>query len=302
MDYSERSRPEPKPQFNSAHPETIFMFGAEKQRWLRRRVSQKDLPAAIGHLANDLDRYMVSAFDDMPELELRSDDIISTQAISGGIDRGHNIMSELLVKSGDAELFGEHALRAFYYGFHKGHENYDLRVYVSTVDQMPINLPGGVYKPLLSVGVEGSYIELASEANRKQLRALQGSILRQTSDIQDPELGSAVDTLLHILNTARGSSLEKLQKCSPLIAAVEGDQKASAQLTDLLLEYTKKSLRLDAPQLVKTLVDPTTFEGVTPELGMVGEPDARTLAVMFMMNDRAVQIPAQHISIIEQER
>ena len=270
MDYSERSRPEPKPQFNSAHPETIFMFGAEKQRWLRRRVSQKDLPAAIGHLANDLDRYMVSAFDDMPELELRSDDIISTQAISGGIDRGH--------------------------------ENYDLRVYVSTVDQMPINLPGGVYKPLLSVGVEGSYIELASEANRKQLRALQGSILRQTSDIQDPELGSAVDTLLHILNTARGSSLEKLQKCSPLIAAVEGDQKASAQLTDLLLEYTKKSLRLDAPQLVKTLVDPTTFEGVTPELGMVGEPDARTLAVMFMMNDRAVQIPAQHISIIEQER
>lgn len=310
--FSESAEFHQRPELDRNKPAKLFLYARDKQRWIQERVSEQQLPDAIDHLVDELERYITESFDSMPELIISSGDIHYTKDIQGYGSR-HAIESGLLPLDGDAQLLGEHEVRGTLFGFHRG-EARDLRAYVSVGDGVR-HFMGGIYTPLLSAGVEKSSIHLTAYTVAEELETLTSYI-----DQQLPELDEHTQQLAHLfrdtLSDPQKSPTTKLHECSVFLAKIVQDPGIAPHTMDAFMEMTKLSLHLDEPQDIQTQLHrmvisqypisaykpqqgPTFFPGIEEiQLGMIGETAKKSLGLLFIDNEQAVQIPVEYITSI----
>ncbi len=298
-----------RPELDRTRPARLFTYAQMKQQWLKDRVHETQLPDAIDHLADELEQYVTGAFTSLPELTIVSQDVHYTREISGRGSR-HSIESGPLPFEGDAALFGEHALRATLFGFHQG-TDHDLRVYVSNDDEVR-QFMGGIYTPLLSVGVEGSEIRLAEVSTAEQLDE-RGAYVREQLAEYGTVTSELVRELLKALNEPDLTAIRKLHNTSHVIAEIARHTETSQQFVDALIDIIFLKLGLNVPHDIQTSSHrvviterpvtsykakqgPTHFTGVIPQLGLIGETANRGLGLFFLKDESAVQIPVQYIT------
>lgn len=304
-----------RPELDRNRPARLFRYARDKQRWLQERVSEHQLPDAINHLVDELEQYATSAFDTMPEITIASPDVQYTRDISGSGTR-RVIESGPLPFEGDAALFGEHALRATLFGFHQGDDT-DLRIYASLNDGIR-QFMGGIYTPLLSVGVEGSEIHLTEFGNAEQLEE-RGVYVQEQLPGYDEAVRALVTDILRTLNDSQTSAAKKLHNTSKNMAAIARNAETSQQFVDAMLDIIFLKLNLNLPHDIqasshrvviterpvpsyKAQRGPTQFTNIVPQLGLIGETANRGLGLFFIKNESAVQIPVQYITNIHRSQ
>lgn|GEM_PF-2535300 len=309
-------KPEVKPELDQYRPDGLFDYARDKQRWLRARVSQAYLPLAIDDLANELERYMTHAFETAPELAIVTRDAYRTRRVLGQHVLAHLIESEPLPLEGDAELYGEHTLHATLYGFYRDTEQSTLRVYVSDSSEAR-QLPGGVYTPLISVGVEGSDIQFAEASAEEKIRDLKARLYEQLEE-WTPASGELIRDFLAVIDQSNKTKVHILHEVSPLITQLTNQKEISLHVIDTLTEIIKLTLRLDTPQDIEVSLyrkvlatsppayklqkGPEVFRGVVPQLGLVGESERQSLGLFFLKDETAFQVPAQFVRRIYESR
>ncbi len=298
-----------RPELDENRPARLFTYARDKQRWLRGRVNEHQLPDAIDHLVDELEHFVTSNFDSLPELTITSQDIHYTRGIEGHGSR-YAIESGALPFEGDAALFGEHALRATLFGFHQG-TAHDVRVYASTGDKAR-HFMGGIYTPLLSIGVEDSEIRLAEFSTAEQLEE-RGAYIKEQLSAYDSSVGLSFRELLQKLNEPQVTNIRRLHNTSLTIAEIARHTETTPQFVDAVIDIIFLKLGLNVPHDIQTSSHrvviterpvtsykaqqgPTLFQGVIPQLGLIGESANRGLGLFFMNNERAVQIPVQYIT------
>lgn len=299
-----------KPELDVDHPAKLFLYAKKKQRWLRRIKSDRgQLAEEVDYLVDELERYVTHTFDSMPELDIISPDVHKTLDISGEGSH-HRIENGPAPLKGDAALLGEHAIRATFYRFHRG-DNQDLRVYVSS-EQEERHFMGGIYVPLLSVGIDTSTITLSEYRHEEQLDSLTAFIIERLDEFDD-KTASLVRDFVKKLKDNQAPAIQKLNNVSPILAAIAQYDTTPPQYIDALLDAVYLKLELDVPhdiqvsshrvvlsdQLVaayKSRSGPTIFRDVVPQLGLIGETGNKGLGLFFMDDESAVQIPVQYIT------
>lgn len=310
--FSESAEFHQRPELDRNKPAKLFLYARDKQVWFRERVSEHQLPDAIDHLVEELERYTTENFDSMPELTITSSDIYYTKNIEGFGSR-RVVESALLPLQGDAELTGVHAIKGTLFGFHKGEQN-DIRTYVAIGDGIR-QFMGGIYTPLLSVGVEGSTIQLSEYETAEQLETLDTYI---TEQLEGADVGTqdAARSLIDILGEPRLPAVKKLHGGAAIIARIANTRDIAPQLVDALLERVRLTLDLAEPHEIhttlhreiintqsvaayKAVTGPTKFERVEDmQLGLIGESADRGIGLLILHNEMAVQVPVQHVTHI----
>lgn len=315
MENPERLGPSAQPELDYNKPARMFTYAREKQQWLRKEwKSERQLSSAIDDLADELERYVSNKFDTLPELTIVSRDIQHTKEITGRGD--HRIIESgpLPFDNDAAVAFGEHALRATLFGFHRGQENSDLRVYASTNSDDTRQFMGGIYTPLLSIGVEGSDIKLASFHTSEQIGERSKYIKEQLKEY-DESVATLVDDLLKNIENSEYTEVRKLHIASDIAGELARHSELSQQFIDAVVDLIFFELDLNAPHDIhaslhrvvknkqtvpsyKPIPQPTHFKSVVPQLGFIGESLNRGLGLFFIKNDQPVQIPVQYITNI----
>lgn len=298
----------PKPELDRKNPAEIFSYAREKQRWYKKRVSNDRMVYAVDGLVEELENYISSAYDSMPEIIAVGKDVSSTHNISRN---GPNIIIENgpMPLEGDAALYEEHEIRGTLYGFHQGDKG-DLRVYISTGEE-PRAYMGGIITPLVSVAVESTDIKLAEISVAEKIEELEITIAEQLS-VYSSEVTDAVNNLVNTINDSSGSTVNKLQRTSSIIAGIARHPDTSISFVDTIMELVRTRLHLDSPHDIRTTayravisVNPVSsykaqgaeeFIGVIPELGLIGETANKGLGLFFLNGETPIQIPVQYIT------
>jgi len=298
-----------RPELDQYSRSSIFMYAYNKQQWLRERVNEHQLPDAIDHLVNELEQYVTSNFETLPDVSVLSQDIQHTKEITGS---GTYIVieNEALPFTGDASLFGEHSIAATFFGFHRGRDN-DLRVYVSQGNDVRLFM-GGIYTPLLSVGLEGSKISLAESRHAEQLEERGMYVKERLGDYTEP-MSALVNQLIKELNNASVNNIHRLHNSSQIVADIARQDGVTPQFIDAVLDIIFLKLEMNIPHDIqasahrvviterpipsyKAQRGPTVFEGIIPQLGLIGESASRGIGLFFINNENNVQIPVQYIT------
>jgi hypothetical protein len=301
-----------RPELDPQRPAKLFSYAAKKQQWIRERMSEHQIPDAIDYLAEELEAYATNVFmGGAPELAITSRDVYYTREING---QGSARLIEMspLPLNGDAELYGEHTIQGRLYGFHRGEGN-DIRTYVEIGDGVR-QFMGGVYTPLLSVGVEGSEIRLAEYSTIEKLEEL-GEYINEQLKHYTSGSKMLVAELLRGLNEKKEVAVKRLHDSSPVIAGIARQEEVTPQFIEALMEIIKLKLKLDTPHDIQTTLyrevitewptasykaqkGPVTFNDIVPQLDLIGESANKGLGLFFLNNDKAVQIPVQYITSI----
>lgn len=310
--FSESAEFHQRPELDRNEPAKLFLYAKEKQRWIQRHVSDHRLREEIDYLANELERYVSESFDTLPELTITSSDVYYTKEVSGQGTR-HAIESGPLPLDTDAELFGEHTINGVLFGFHRGTDQ-DLRAYVSLGEGI-YQYMGGIYTPLLSVGVEKSVIQLTEYTVAEELQTLTTYIDEQLPTLSD-DSQKLTRHYRDTLDSRQKSSVTKLHEGSIFLTKLAQDPDVASNTMDALMEMAKLQLHLYDPQDIQTQMHrvvishspvsgykqktgPTFFpevEGI--QLGMIGETVKKSLGLFFIYNDQAVEIPVEYITNI----
>lgn len=309
--FSESAEFHQRPELDRSKPARLFEYAREKQHWARQ-LSERQRIEAVDYLADELERYVTEAFDSLPELTITSSDVYYTKAIQGQGSR-HSIETGTLPLDGDAQLLGEHKIKGTLFGFHRGDEH-NLRAYVSVGDEIQYFM-GGIYTPLLSVGVEGSSIHLTEYTIAEELEKLAAYVNEQVA-LSGEHLREPTDIFISIVHDPGRSPTKKLHDGSAYLTEISKDPAVVPHFVDALLEIAKLELHLDEPQDITTQLHrvvlsqspisaykpvpgPTFFSEVNDiQLGMIGETSSKSLGLFFINNEQAVQIPVQYITSI----
>lgn len=309
MEYSESNERGARPEFNRQDPGQIFTYARDKARYLRYIVSERDRPAAIDHLADELEEHARGMFETLPSVTVVSDDVYYMKEMkSEGL--GQSVVIEPLPFTGDAEVLKMHTIIGHLYGFHQG-ERGDIRAYISGNEGIRKTM-GGIYIPLLSVGVETSDIKLTETVIENELERI-GQEIKRLIKGHDKDVVNEVLEVLGQANDTLISTTKKLHNLSPVMASIGRRPETSAQLIDTLLEYIKYRLKLSMPHIINATAyrevitkrptpayvphkEPKQFFDVITELGLIGESANRSLGLLFINDDKAVQIPVQYIT------
>lgn len=301
---------QPKPELDRKRPEQLFTYGQAKQRYLRSIVNTERLPDAIDGLVEELEGFVTTAFGgNLPTVIVESQDVFHTRAI--GYDEQRVVIAvEPLPFEGDAELFNEHNLQGVLYGFHRGQHN-DLRAYISPPES-PLQFMGGVWTPLLSVGMEGSTIQLIETIKAEKTEELVTYIMDRL-DACSEEVQEAIREIVKTINNTELTSVNRLQNISHPVAKIAQNSEISPQFVDSVMELITLRLRITEPLDIQTTAyraviseqpssykahGAATFMGVVPQLGLIGETRNKGLGLFFINEDRPVQIPVQYITRI----
>ena len=317
MENPERLGPSAQPELDYNKPARMFTYAREKQQWLRKEwKSERQLSSAIDDLADELERYVSDRFDALPELTIVSRDIQHTKEITGRGD--HRIIESgpLPFNNDAAVAFGEHAVRATLFGFHQGQERSDLRVYVSTHSDDTRRFMGGIYTPLLSVGIEDSDIKLASFHMSEQIGERSKYIKEQLKQY-DTSVATLIDDLLYTIENPEFTEVRKLHGASAVAGELAKHTELSQQFTDAIIELIFLELDLGTPHTIhssihrvakikgtqvvpsfKPIPRPTHFKNVVPQLGFIGESLNRGLGLFFIKDEEPIEIPVQYITNI----
>lgn len=312
MEHPEPTERHQRPELDRNRPAELFTYAKDKLRYLRERVNAYHLPSSVEHLSDELEAYISDVFESMPAVTVVSSDIEYTRKLER---RGSEHVLDIsgLPFTGDAELLQAHTIEGLLYGFHKG-QNDDLRAYVS-LNEGVRKLNGGIYTPLLSVNVEHSDITFTEMSAEEELEEIGARITEMLSDY-GAEVKNVVSNLLNRINQPATVAAKKLHEISPILAEIARYENTVPHFVDTILEYVKYRLKLSQPQDISTSSyrevmtefyvtsfkprkEPTIFRGITPEVGLIGESANRSLALMFIHNDKALQIPVQYITSLE---
>jgi len=300
---------------DKVRPAQLFEWAKQQQQYKRDRVSDREFPLAIEHIAEMLEGYITRHFEVLPELVIEAKDVFQTLGVNppvpNALSREINVGPAPLV--GDAAIYNAHVIYGRLYGFHRGEMN-DLRVYVDTGEE-PINLMGGIYTPLLSVGIKDSNIQLAELSAAEKFEELGRDIVRRIQEINDDKLSGLFLFLMSKLNEAGIPSASKLQACSDIVVnmVAQIDLFKNRQLVDDVYDMIRIKLGLNVSQDIRTsshreviskepipaykpILGPALFSSVEPQLGLLGESSNRSLGLFFIEKDRAIQVPVQNIT------
>lgn len=314
-----------RPELEGVEPSRLFLVAKNREQWIRERVSQQQLPMAIDHFIEELERYVTERFDGtLPELTIVSPDVTQTIGLHALNATDIRIESGTRPFEGDEELLKTHTIQGRLFGFHRGVTN-DLRVYVDN-DEPPHSLPGGIYNGYYSVSVQNAEIRLSDELqNEEALR--HNEYLDQLLSGYDTKVNRLYGALLRELPPRHRTTGEYrpaahiLQQCSSILADIEAHPDVKPQLTDALLDYITFVLGLESPRTIDVIDHrivisssgydrggPAVFEDVELRLCMMGETRSRMLGVFFSAKDddqnqkthhRTIQVPVQSIKSIK---
>lgn len=310
MEHSERDEWQSRPEYDRHQPSRLFLYGREKARYLRAIVSENGLPEAIENLADELDAHITHTFDTMPLVTVEGDDISYTQNI---LPQGDSKVLEIgvLPLVGDAEVTGSHTITGYLYGFHMG-SKHDIRAYVSVNDE-PRKLMGGIYTPLLSVGMESptTEISLTETVVETELERI-GKEINLHLNTMPRLVKLEVRKLLEVASSREDSAVKKLHAVGPIITQVARLDGVTPQLIEALFEYTKYRLGLFIPHDITTTLHreklPTVkysfkpirehrvFENITPTFELIGESNNKSLGLVLISDDKWVQVPVEYIT------
>lgn len=300
-----------RPELDRNNPDSLFLFAKEEQRRLRKIVNEEQFPAAVDFLVEKLERFITQNFDELPELTIRARDIRRTNMISKREPGTFIIRSGVLpLDAIDEEVFGSHTVTGALYKFYRGDDD-DLRMYVSGVD-MPIDMPGGIYTPLLSIGVEDADIRLMTHEAAEQFEEVMAYINDSLAEYDQP-IKDLVTVLTTTLNNPNQTITRKLHNSSPIVAEIERRITPASHIIDALLTVIFVKLDLLSPQNISasqyhlpfteypkpayTRKGAAVFSGVTPQLELIGETDNKELGLFFLDgSQRAIKIPVRYIT------
>lgn len=312
MEYPEPAERKQRPELDRTRPARLFSYAKEKQEWVRSVVNDKQhLPEAIDHLIEELELFRIEMFEgESPLLTVVARDVYYTPTIGSNGYR-HVIENEPLPMVGDADIYKEHTLQGELFGFHKGINN-ELRVYMSLGDKER-RFMGGIYTPLLSIGLDHANIELVKYSSSEKLQELSEHIDAQLSSY-DKDTAIYAKGIIDILNTENMPAVKKLHAVSPIVPEIARNADVSPQFVDALIDIICLKLELYIPHDIQTLSHrvimterpiqsykaggPALFEDIVPQMGLSGESANRWLGLFFIKDEKAVQIPVQYITNI----
>ncbi len=305
-----------RPELDRDDPAKLFSYAAKKQEWIKERVPNKQLPEAIQHLAEELEHYVGYRFDEMPELAIQSSDVRHMSRNDESLN-GEELRIQFgpLPLEGDDTLLKIHNLNGTLYGFHRGAKN-DIRALVTKYEK-PIVTEGGIFTPLLSVGIEDSTIHFTEFEEAEKLEVSEKYIKEHLYEY-DEMVHDDLERLLDILNNPNELVVKKLHSSSHVIADLAKNQDTSAQFIDAILDVISVKLGLDAPHDIYTrshrivmtespvrshkTAGEAHFNDVLPQLRILVESTNRTLALFFFNEGQLVQIPAKYITSIHKSK
>lgn len=318
-----------RPELAGVEPSRLFLVAKDREQWIRARVSEQQLPLAIDHFIEELERYVTERFDGtLPELTVVSPDVIQTIGLHALNATDVRIENGARPFRGDDALLKTHTLKGKLFGFHRG-VAHDLRAYIEN-DQPPQALPGGIYNGYYSVSVQDSEIRLSEELHIEEADRHNEHLDQLLSEC-DARVSQLYGALLrelpprHQMPGEYRSATHILQQCSAILAEIEAHPDVRPQLTDALLDYMTFILSLDAPRTIDVLDHriiisssgydrggPAVFEDVELRLCMMGETRRRMLGVFFSAEQeerkagrlpksyhRIIQVPVQSIKSIK---
>lgn len=310
MEFSEAGEYRRRPELNPKQPSQLFSYAKEMQRYLKERVSEHQLPESIDYVVEDLEN-VISQFPSLPELTIVSRDVYETTRLIQSKDGVYIIKTGPKPLDGDAALYGEHSFIGTLYGFHRGVNN-DLRAYVSKNETQQM-LMGGIYTPLLSVGIEDSEIELTNISAQEQLDE-RGHYVSTLLSEYDDVVSDYMRQIIEVLNSTHDPIVARLQHVSPLLVQAAQHKETSQQFVDAVTDIIMLKLGLNVPQDIHTrqhrvvitekpipsykLEELGMFTNITPQLGLLGESAKRELGLFFLQDERAIQVPVKNITYI----
>ncbi len=312
MELPEPSERKPRPELDRARPARLFAYAQEKQRWLRASLHEQRLPDEIDHLIDELELYRLEAFQGESALiNVTAQDITYTRRIDGNGSR-FSIETAPLPKDDERQIFG---MQGELYRFHRGSAN-DVRAYMS-VGEQEREMPGGIFVPLLSVGVEDAEIEFVKYSTSEKIYSLTEAIAHQLPGLER----SVDDAVFHIvaaLNDEKLVAVKKLHLISPLVQEIAKVPAVTTQFLDTLLDMITLKMELYDPHTIQTSSHRVVmteqpvrsyhaqgagfFQDVVPQLGISGETVNRWLGLFFIHDEKTVQVPVHYITTIHKTK
>lgn len=301
-----------RPELDRTQPSQLFEYARLREAWILDRISTHQHADAVDHLVDELTGYVAETYEQLPEVRVRAVDVMHTSHFSEPQPGHYQFTLQQLPFDADAKILGEHTIDGVLYGFHRGEEN-ELRMYVAR-GELSKNLQGGIYTPLLSIGMKETTVQLRAD-ERAQLLAESGSYISELADEQHPELKYLTEQIGELLD-AKGSSIaRKLHQCSPLLAEIARHPEVPEKIVDALLDYIRTALDLNSPQDIQTSkhrvhiteqpvrayqpAGEALFQGVTPQLGLMGESASRSLGLFISNEEKFISIPVEFVTVIE---
>lgn len=303
-------------ELHATKPGKLFEFIRSKERELRDKLNQP-LPLAneIDLLADTLEEYIADNFETMPEVIGESRDIYDTTRMDDIADVTtieHTMRP--ITGNDDISAFEQLPVRGKLFGFHRGSHN-ELRAYVDT-GQTPQKLMGGVYKPLVSLGLEYSDLKFIDASLEENTSFIDTELAEMNEDVAE-----VTYSLLENLSNSRLTMAEKLHHISPLFTDLATNKEVTSQFVDALIEIVKFKFRLDLPHTITTdmhrvvisgpptnahrrVTTETAFDHVSTELGLGGETMRPWLGMFFIQDAENegesvnIQIPVDYITSI----
>lgn len=301
-----------RPELDRNNLESLFTFAVAEQHRLKKIVAEEQLPEAIDFLVEKLERFVSQNFDQLPELVIHARDVSSSLPYrSEGPDILTVRSEQLPLDSTDVKVFGAHVIRAVFYKFYRGKENDDLRMYVDT-GRDPVNMPGGVFTPLLSIGVDKAEIRLAANDADEQFEATMNHVHQVLAEYSE-DVRDIANILIKTLNNHAFTPARKLRDCSPMLAEIARRTGSPPHVIDVLLDVICIKLDLASPQNISVsqhhlpypeyprrayvLKGPAHFAAVVPHLELVGETDYKELELCFLDESEVpTEVPVRYIT------
>jgi hypothetical protein len=315
MEYSEPVEHAHGQELAAVLPGELFAYAKNREQQLRAKLAHQ-LTGAVEILAINLEDYVMQHFEGMPDVIGESQDVYYTKGIERRASGNIVIDQGPLPLHGEGEIaaFEQHPIQGKLYGFHRGTHN-ELRAYVSNGDE-PQRFMGGVYTPLLSVGVERSSLQFVEYSLEEKTDYIDDHLKTMDQRIVD-----TTNELLLILPNSKMTMVKKLHDISPLFKEIVSSKNVTPQFVDALIEVVKYKLRLDLPHDLSTdfhrvvisgpptnahkrITEKTSFTRVTPEIGIAGESMSPWLGVFFIQDNIDekgpvnIQIPVEYITSI----
>jgi hypothetical protein len=301
-----------RPEFSKETPERIFEYAKAKQQWAIERVSPERMGDSVAHAVEELDHYLATCFDGLPEIQVQTDDARQTQSFKDLGNGEYHIQSSLIPLEGDAKILGEHTLRGTLFGFHRGSGD-DIRFYLA--QSSPIPMDAGVYTPLVSIGVAGSLVTFGDQLRANEESELQrkGAFIQEKLAEYGPETRQLVGEMIRLLNQPELATVDKLHRSAPIVVELSRSEEVTQQFIDAILDYIRVKLGLTSAQNIKTSSHRVTmtrhpvrsyiqrgeaeFNNVVPQLDLMKAN--KSLGLIISHADEAIVIPVEYLKVVE---
>lgn len=311
------------------------LFEWARQRYIHLKESNqptdRQLPDSVGHIADTLNRHLKENFAllhdrDSASLDIHFPDVVAVTKDAyrtGSVDR-LGPLSQLVsiepVPFGPVEdIVGEHTIAGSLVKFHVGEINKDLRMYIQ--DGETIDTMGGIFRPMISVGVEGSDIKFVEQTASERIEELGISIKSKLAKINDDKINGHFLVFMYAANEQHVSNLRRLQESAKSLLVMSGRINVNEyqHLIDDLCEYLSIKLNLQMSHEIESnghrIIMPRTiapkgskqrdykivsryeeFIGVKPQVELIGIESNRTVALTFQDHDRSIVVPFTNVT------